>query len=207
MSTSELEQRLSELPKTFYLPWTEGENNLDEGIAFGTGLARATGLPLEVGMQLLNQIPEELGKLPHFTERSRSSMRGPRVVLLLHPTFKLLGHAVSREGRYVVVVEYPTNELSGWAALAGAFNLKTKETMSVDLGTEALVLYKRIEWNGNNGWSDDHGKRTALSDLNKLKASGELNVDLLRGYFLPKKSDTAVERLIKLAESVLKDTA
>jgi hypothetical protein len=204
MLTTRSDTEPSELPDSFYLPWTDGVNNLEEGIQFGKELARKSRLPLEIGIPLLNQIPEMLAKLPHFTERSRSSLRVPRVVLLLHPTFKLLAHGRASGGGYTVVVEFPTSTLHGWAAFAGAINLKTKERMAPVLSDEALALYKRIEWNGNNAWADDHGKRTAKQDLGKLSSMGELDVDLLRGYMLIRKDEKAVERLIKLAETVRK---
>jgi hypothetical protein len=204
MSTSASGQSQAVTPKHFYLPWTEGEHNLDEGIVFGKALATATKLPLEVGMPQLNSIPEELARLPRFTERSRSAIRIPRVVLLLHPTYKLMSHGRSGDGSHTVVVEFATEKLHGWAAFAGAFNIKSKETMSPQLSAAALELYERIEFNGNNGWADTPGKRDAIRDLRELKAMGELNVDLLRGYMLTRTqpSDTALERLIRLVDRV-----
>ena len=150
-------------------------------------------------MPQLNQIPKNLVKGHHFTERSRGTLRSPRVVLLLHPTFKLMSHPLPGEMSHVIVVEFPNSRLNGWAAFAGALNLTSKEYMSAEVSDEALALYKRIEWNGNNGWADEWGKRDAIRDLDELKRMGELDIGLLRGYMLSKKSHIAIDRLIKLA--------
>jgi hypothetical protein len=191
-------------PQYFYLHWTDGESNLDEGIGFGTALAQASGLPMEVGMPQLNQIPDEQAKLAHFTERSRGSLRIPRVVLLLHPANKLMSHGRPGDGSYAVGVEFATEKLHGWAAFTGAFNIKSKETMSPQLSAAARELYERIEFNGNNGWADAPGKRDAIRDLRELKDKGERDVDLLRGCMLARvrTSDVALERLVKLVERV-----
>ena len=208
MSHFTAEQPQSGTPRHFSLPWTDGEHNLDEGIEFGKALAQSAKLPLEVGMPQLNQIPDELAKLPHFTERSHSSLRIPRVVLLLHPTYKLMRHGRPGDGSYAVVVEFATEKLHGWATFTGALNIKSKEAMSPKLSAAARELYERIEFNGNNGWADAPGKRDAIRDLRELKDMGELDVDLLRGYMLTRSqtSDTAIERLIKLAEGVAQDS-
>jgi hypothetical protein len=143
-------------------------------------------------------------KLPHFTERSPGARRDPQVVLLMHPSFKLMSGAGSHGARHTVVVEFPTDQLHGWARFAGAFNLATHEVMSAKLDDTVQALYERIEWNGNNGWADGPGKRDALRDLVALATLGALDVDLLRGHMLPRTSTIAVGRLIKLAGQVLK---
>lgn len=71
-----------------------------------------------------------------------------------------MGHANLRDGSHVVVVEFATEKLQGWAGFASAFNLKSKATMSPQLSAAARKQYERSELRGNNGWADAPGSAT-----------------------------------------------
>lgn len=150
-----------------------GRNIFIPGGELALLVAKDSRLPLQVAVTVMNQIPDSL-KGEHFiTEKSSGHLGNQaRVVVLLHPSLKLLSRALpSDSGSKVVVVEFPTVPLIGWAAANGAFNVATRE-VPTPLGEAETKLYERILWNGNKRWSDAAGKRDALHDLRELRALG-----------------------------------
>lgn len=190
--------------KLFYVPWTDRVNNFAPGAEFGQLVARAAGLPLQVAIPLKNQIPVSYKGVDFVTEKSSGRLGNQaRVVVILHPTLKLLSRALPSDSTsQVVVVEFATVRMHGWAAANGALNVATREVPD-SLGVAETELYERILWNGNNGWSDAAGKRDALHDLRELRAMGKLDKDLLIGYLVSRKHYEAVVRLGKLVDGVL----
>ncbi|MDY7542128.1 MULTISPECIES: hypothetical protein [unclassified Cryobacterium] len=190
--------------KLFYVPWTDEIDNFIPGAEFGRLVARDARLPLQVAVTVKNQIPDLLKGVDFVTEKSSGRLRNQaRVVVLLHPSLKLLSRALpSDSASKVVVVEFPTVPLHGWAAASGAFNVATRE-VPAQLGEAEVKLYDRILWNRNNGWADAAGKRDALHDLRQLRAVGRLDKDGLIGFMVSRKGFEAVVRLGKLVDRVL----
>lgn len=190
--------------KHFYIPWADRVNNFGPGAEFGQRVAQAAGLPLQVAVPLKNQRPESLKRADFVTEKSSGHLGDQaRVVVILHPTLKLLSRALPSDGSSkVVVVESPTVRLHGWAVASGALNVATLE-VPAPLAPAQAQLYERILWNGNNGWADAPGKRDALHDLRELRALGKLNKGLLIGYMVSRTYYDDVVRLGKLVDKVL----
>ncbi|TFC48910.1 hypothetical protein [Cryobacterium shii] len=190
--------------KYFYIPWADRVNNFDPGAEFGQLIARAAGLPLQVAVPLKNQMPESLKRADFVTEKSSGHLGNQaRVVVILHPTLKLLSRALPSDSTSQVgVVEFATVRMHGWAAANGAFNVATREVPD-SVGVAETKLYERILWNGNNGWADAAGKRDALRDLRELRVLGKLDKDLLIGYMVSREDYEAVVRLGKLVDAVL----
>ncbi|TFC22097.1 hypothetical protein E3O55_18950 [Cryobacterium sp. MDB1-18-2] len=190
--------------RLFYVPWTDEVNNFVPGAELGRLVARDARLPLQVAVTVENQIPDLLKGVDFVTEKSSGHLGiQARVVVLLHPSLKLLSRALPRDsGSKAVVVEFPTVPLHGWAAANGAFNVATREVQA-PLGAAEVKLYDRILWNGNNGWADAAGKRDALHDLRELRAMGLLDKDRLIGFMVSDKGFEAVARLVKLVDGVL----
>lgn len=188
----------------FYIPWVDGVNNFGPGADFGQRVAQAAGLPLQVAVPLKNQRPESLKRADFVTEKSSGHLGNQaRVVVILHPTLKLLSRALpSDSSSKVVVVEFSTVRLHGWAVANGALNVATLE-VPAPLAPAETVLYERILWNGNNGWADAAGKRDALHDLRELRVMGKLDKDSLIGYMVSREDYEAVVRLGKLVDTVL----
>ncbi|MCJ1703460.1 hypothetical protein [Rathayibacter sp. VKM Ac-2926] len=83
-----------------------------------------------------------------------------------------------------------------------AVHFDTKEELAPALSADAIKFYERIDWNGNNGWHDDYGKRDALRDLRRLREIGELDPDDLAGHMIGRHGNTAIRNLLELAKKV-----
>lgn len=188
--------------RLFYLPWTDDEDNFQDGVDVSRQISRDSGLPIVAAVTTLSDVPEAFGKVEHITERSNRRGRGPRVVAMLHPTLKLVSQVRPQAGDYRVIADLVDDRLAGWAAFAGAYNVGTGKLMTPGLSDETLATYERLLWNGNNGWADARGKRQAVVDLDQLRERGELKRDLILGYMLQKKNHEAVARLAKLIDNV-----
>ncbi|WP_147301838.1 hypothetical protein [Microbacterium sp. AG157] len=102
----------------------------------------------------------------------------------------------------MIVLEWETGEFAGWARHNRALNFDTGEDLVPTRSAEAMELYERIAWNGNNGWRDDWGKRDAIRDMRKLRDMGELDVLDLAGYMIGRRGSRAIRQLLRLARSV-----
>lgn len=104
--------------------------------------------------------------------------------------------------KHAFILEWGSDDLSGWARHSGAVHFDEKRQMSPALSAHALELYKAIDWNGNNSWGDNSGKRDALRDLRRLKELGELDLIDLAGYMVDRRGDHAIKNLLDLARKV-----
>ncbi|MET3510805.1 hypothetical protein [Plantibacter flavus] len=190
--------------RQFYVPWTDDEEDmLETGQKFALALSTEVQLPLVVAATTLTNIPAELSRLEHITERSSTAQRRSRVVLALYPSWKLLLKATpSSTDSYFVGVEWADESLRGWSTFAGALDLSTWTTMVDPLSRDVRDIYDRIVWNGNNSWMDAHGKSAALRDLRRLEEIGQLDRDLLLGYVLHRKRSAAALQLETLIDKV-----
>lgn len=193
----------SEFPRYIYVPWIDGEphgERADQTVALAEALAWEVGLPVLGVAATAQQIPDGWGKRPYRTRKSRAhSVAGPAVEVYFWPTLDLLASMPPTHGKRTFVLEWGSDDLSGWARHAGAVHFDEKQTMVPTITAEALELYAVIDWNGNNSWGDAPGKRDALRDLRKLKAMGELEPVDLAGYMIGRHGDHAIKNLLELA--------
>lgn len=186
-----------------YFSWAGGEGYPHEPVDFAIALAAQLRLPVIVVSRALGNIPDTLSKADYITERSSRSSERRSVVLLHYPTAPLMDKIPFRSAAHIVAAEYPTNPLLTWAAKREAWDLRSEETMALNLSPETKKLYDRILWNGNNGWRDAPGKRDARRDLNELRDRGVLDKEQLLGYLVGEKSSRTLEHLASLIDKTL----
>lgn len=199
----------SDFPQYVYAPWVDGVPHSDRAkqvVELGRALANQTRLPLIGVGATKNQLPDDWGKLGYRTKKSsQGGGHGGSIEIHFWPsidTFASLGP----EGTHAFVLEWAsfrdttTYDLSGWARHNHAVHFDSKEVMAPALSDDALELYRRIDWNGNNGWFDTAGRRDALRDLRRLKELGEYDGADLLGYLLGKHSNRALRALLAIAE-------
>jgi hypothetical protein len=198
--------RSSEFPRYIYVPWIDGVphgGRADETVELAQVVARETGLPVLGVAATTQQLPDDWGRRPYRTSKSRAhSVAGPAVEVYFWPTVDLLASMPPTHGEHTFVLEWGSDDLSGWARHAGAVDFDEKQTMVPTITAEALELYAAIDWNGNNSWRDAPGKRDALRDLRKLKAMGELDPLDLAGYMIGRHGEHAIKNLLELARKV-----
>lgn len=189
-------------PRHIYVPWIDGEpfdERAEQVVAIAQALAREAGLPLLGVAATAQQLPDDWGKHPYRTRKSRAhSVSGPAVEVYFWPTLDLLASMPPTHGKHTFVLEWGSDDLSGWARHAGAVHFDEKKKMAPECTTEALELYADIDWNGNNSWRDAPGKRDALRDLRELKTMGELDPVDLAGYMIGRHGDHAIKNLLEL---------
>lgn len=192
----------ADFPRYIFVPWVDGESHSARA---GEARRIAASLASKKRIQLVgvggtkNQLPDDWGSLPYRTLKSRhGSPRGSAVEIHFWPMLDTLA-ALPPHGTHAFVLEWASYDLSGWARHNHAVHFDTKLTLEPSLSPEALELYGRIDWNGNNGWHDTPGKRDALRDLRKLRELGELDTADLGGFMIGQHGNRAIRQLIELA--------
>jgi hypothetical protein len=192
-----------DFPQYVYVPWVDGEPHsarASEAREIASALASKKRIPLVGVGATKNQLPDDWGSLPYRTLKSRhGSSHGSAVEIHFWPMLDTLA-AMPPHGTHAFVLEWGSDDLSGWARHNHAVHFDTKQTLEPSLSSDALELYGRIDWNGNNGWHDAPGKRDALHDLRKLREMGELDPADLGGYMIGRHSNRAIRQLIELAK-------
>ncbi|KJC64478.1 hypothetical protein [Agreia bicolorata] len=186
------------LPQTFFFPWANGTGYPDDPTAFTLALSNKLRLPVTVLCSSQSSLPDPLRKAAFVTPRVNHAVRGPSIVLLHYPDYRLIDHIPLSYARHVVAAEVPSHPLDVWAAKREAFNVRAGKTMTLDIDDRVREIYERILWNGNNAWSDKPGKRDALQDLTTLRNMDALDRDSLIGYLLDEKGSWALDTLAKL---------
>lgn len=150
-----------------------------------------------------DQLPDGWRRLPYRTRRSSTAaVPAPAVEVHFWPSIDDLASVSPKRASHAFVLEWRFDDLSGWARHNHAVHFDTREELPQTLSADAIELYERIDWNGNNGWHDDHGQRDAPRDLRRLHEIGELDPDDLAGYMIGRHSNTAIRKLLELAKKV-----
>ena len=119
------------------------------------------------------------------TPRGNRPSHGKRPVLVYVPDYDVMNYRLQfARGSAIAVVEEISDKLSGWAAAVGALNLVTGEKTIDPITEEQLAEYKRIDFNGNNGWASGFGADQTRRILRSLDSIGELDRDHLIGHML-----------------------
>jgi hypothetical protein len=191
----------ADFPRFVYVPWVDEEPPDARAIVarrIAASVASKARIPLVGVSATMNQLPDDWGSLPHRTLKSRHrAPHGSTVEIHFWPSLDTLA-AMPPHGSHAFVLEWFSDDLSGWARHNQALHFDTKQTLEPTLSAEALELYGRIDWNGNNGWRDAPGKRDALRDLGKLREMGELDPADLGGYMIGRHSNRSIRQLIEL---------
>ncbi len=193
-------------PRFVYLPWSDEEPHApraEEAVGLAGALAARIGHPLIGIASTKEQLPDDWGKLPYRTRKSSTAaVFGRAVEVHFWPSIDDLAAMSPKRASHAFVLEWGSHDLSGWARHNHAVHFDTKEELVPKLSADAIKLYERIDRNGNNGWHDDYGKRDALRDLRKLREIGELDPNDLAGYMIGRHSNTAIRKLLELANKV-----
>ena len=191
-----------EFPRYVYVPWVDGESHsarANEARMIAAALASKKRISLVGVGATKNQLPDDWGSLPYRTLKSRHGSHGSGVEIHFWPMLDTLA-AMPPHGAHAFVLEWGSYDLSGWARHNHAVHFDTKQALESSLSPDAIELYERIDWNGNNGWHDAPGKRDAIRDLRKLRELGEFDAADLGGYMIGRHSNRAIRQLIDLAK-------
>lgn len=194
------------LPRFLYVPWVDSEPPAlreKHAVELAHTISVRTNLPLVGVASTKRQLPDDWGKLSYRTRKSsNSSVAGPVVAIHFWPSIDDLASMRPSRAGYALVLEWASDDLSGWARHNRAVHLDTNQVLAPTLSPESLKLYKRIDWNGNNGWHDKPGKRDALRDLRQLRELDELDVDDLAGYMIGRHDNYSIRALVELARRI-----
>jgi hypothetical protein len=191
-------------PRFVYVPWSDEEphaSRADQAVGLARALAAQIRQPVIGIASTKDQLPDDWGKLPYRTRKSSANaVPAPAVEIHFWPSIDDLASMSPKRASHAFVLEWASDDLSGWARHNHAVHFDTREELAPALSADAIKLYERIHWNGNNGWYDDYGKRDALRDLRRLREIGELDPDDLAGYMIGRHSNTAIRKLLELAK-------
>lgn len=137
----------------------------ENGVRFAIELAARVGAPPIAVVTGKHMIPDDWGKRPYRTRTSSGNLHpGQPVEVHIWPSLEDLVALRATTTGHAIIIEYADHDLSGWARHRGAMHYDTKEILAPEVSEEALSLYAKIDWNGNNGWHDAPGKRDALRE-------------------------------------------
>jgi hypothetical protein len=191
-------------PRFVYVPWSDREPHTpraEQAVGMALALAAQIRHPIIGIASTKDQLPDTWGKLPYRTRKSSAAaVPGPAVEVHFWPSIDDLASMSPKRASHAFVLEWGSDDLSGWARHNHAVHFDTREELAPALSADALKLYEQIDWNGNNGWGDDYGKRDALRDLRHLREIGELDPDDLAGYMIGRHGNTAIRKLLALAK-------
>lgn len=127
-------------------------------------------------------------------------VRGVGPVLSYVPDADDLAFAMGlARGSSIAVVESVAFPVSGWASSVGAVNLATGEP-TPPLPDAVAQAVDRLKFYGNNGFGDTFGKSRAKAVLAELRATDDLDRDLLvsavLGAGLSSRAAKALSRLV-----------
>lgn len=196
----------SAFPRFIYVPWSDSEPHApraEQAVELARALATQIERPVIGVASTKSQLPDDWGKLPYRTRKSSTAaVRCPAVEVHFSPSIDDLAAMSPQRSAHAFVLEWGSDDLSGWARHNHAVRLDTEEELEPLLSADALELYERIDWNGNNGWHDTPGKRDAVRDLRRLREINELELNDLAGYMIGRHSNTAIRQLLRLAMRV-----
>ncbi|BAJ73214.1 signal recognition particle GTPase [Microbacterium testaceum StLB037] len=191
-------------PRFIYVPWVSDQPHsarADETVELATELAAQIRRPVIGIASTKDQLPDDWGKRPYRTRKSSAAATsGPAVEVHFWPSLDDLAAMNPGRAAHAFILEFGSDDLSGWARHHHAVHFDTKDELTPALSAEAISLYESIDRIGNNSWHDDYGKRDALRDLRRLRDIGELDPGDLAGYMIGRHSHTAIRKLLELAK-------
>lgn len=121
----------------------------------------------------LNDIARKGG---HITVRSRIKLSPtPGAVVAFEPDRKALGVALHlARTDALCVIESPATRVRGWAAAAGAVDLRTG-TGTTLIGSGLDDAVETILWHGHDGWSAGYGRDQTRRVVRGLREAGLLD--------------------------------
>ena len=124
-------------------------------------------------------------RYPVITPRSRGSSDTGRSVLAYAVDYKGFQLAAQcAQGAALVVVEWPTDPLIGWAVESRALNLATGELTPDSRSEETINHLEHLHRSGYNGWTTSFDKQVVPPLLAVMREQGTLDRDLVCGYML-----------------------
>jgi hypothetical protein len=187
----------------YYLPWIDKEHNLERGIREAKRLAARRGLPLVALMATKNHLPEYLKGVAVVTTRTGGLPFGA-FVAAAHPSPKVMARFFHEGGPFMVVDSH-RDPLRGWAEAHGAVNLLTGETLRDQRPDEVRRIHAQLRDIGYNGFTSPPGSYSVRSQLERLAELGWLDEpgkDYLVATMFGDRSDTTLEELRKIADTV-----
>ena len=185
--------------RAIHIPWQDETPLYQAGSAIAQYLAQAHRVPLSVLCITKSNSPDELSRVPIVTERSGSLVDGG-VVLVYCPNYKLLGKLAHLSRSVIVMVEWPTENLSGWARLHGAYNLITQVEMAPGLSDQARELMDQIVFEGYKGWDDSIAVRITERHIADLQELGEYDRELVLANCRKERGERGIEKLYKILD-------
>lgn len=199
-------------PKPSAAAWVPGTMDLAEAAGLAVEWLEATrtandGRPVLVtpGKTSYDGIApiEDFKARAQWTTVLSKSLVDPGPALVYVPVANELEYAMRlARGKPICVVETASFPLAGWAQELGAINLLNPEEAVAELQEAALKELDRLEFYGNNAWSDTFGKQQASRILPTLLQLGVVD-DTLDGRMIARgASDRGVKNLRKLIEKM-----
>ncbi|WP_213575408.1 hypothetical protein [Rhodococcus sp. USK13] len=190
----------------------------DHEVGYERAVALAAAYFNEFGLRPVIVAPNKA--VLEFNERLKHYSKGRDVVTPMNENRSRVGHGVPvliyvpalkelelglrhANGAPVVVIEDQFNSCVAWADETGAINLlEAGKVHAVDRTPEHEELLEAIDFAGNNGWSDDYGKRDLRKLLAEAKRAGWLNKDDIVAYQLVKGRHHHYHSLVYLQEEI-----
>lgn len=137
-----------DFPRIVFVPWVDEEPHearASTARKIAASVASKERMPLVGVGATMNQLPDDWGSLPHRTLKSRSrAPHGSVVEVHFWPSLDTLA-AMPPHGSHAIVLEWFSDDLSGWARHNHAVHFDTKQTLEPSLSPEAVELYGRID--------------------------------------------------------------
>ncbi|MDK8172259.1 hypothetical protein QP735_06910 [Curtobacterium citreum] len=167
----------------FYVPWSNEEDRTTLGKALALDVAEARGEPLTVLTALKSDAEEhdEFKGLTIVSERDGVIPDGG-VVLAWCPTLKAMEKTYQLRASTLVVVEWSSPRLSGWAKLNDARNAVTSELMTSGLRNDGRQLLHEIVQEGYRGWHDSIAYRRTEALISDLRKLGQYDRSVVLAY-------------------------
>lgn len=184
-----------------YVPYGKTKDTIEPGKHLGLAVARGHGVRPTVlaPMKRSATYQPELARLEIVTERSGHVNDGG-VVLAWCPTYKAMEKIQHLERSVVVLVEWISGELDGWARIKGAYNVVTGEVMDAGNSPEAVKALEGVVHEGYNGWHSATALRLTRSYLDDLAQAGVYDRELVLAYARKTKSEHSIEKLKEILD-------
>lgn len=191
------------LPESYYLGWVAAENNWADGIRTAKALATRLRKPLTFVVPSKNHLDESLKREHVITTRTSFPPHGS-FVAALYPDLRDMARVFS-ESKHFLVVEHATNDMSGWAATQGAFDLRAGAYVEDDRPARVREVHEQIDYIGYNGFRSPPGSYSIgalLRELHELGWLDERGKSFLLGTLVATRSDISLGDLRRLADKI-----
>lgn len=167
----------------FYVPWSDDEDRTTLGKELALDVAEARGKSLTVLGALKSDIEvhDEFKGLTIVSEQVGAIPDGG-VVLAWCPTLKAMQKTYHLQASSLVVVEWSSPRLSGWAKLNEARNAITGKLMDSGLRDDGRQLLHAIVQEGYRGWHDSIAFRRTETLISELRKLGQYDRSVILAY-------------------------